>query len=120
MRFPISLLLRRQGLATLQRIRSESAAGRVPAKPLFEGAVLAVAAILMIIPGFLTDVAGLLLFIPPVRIAMWQRIRRGIEVRVERHAADRAASPAVVELDHSQYAAAPRPDSPWRDGGRAT
>ncbi|HWT29471.1 MAG TPA: FxsA family protein [Propylenella sp.] len=112
------LLLRRQGVATLTRIRSESAAGRVPAKPLIEGAVLAVAAILMIIPGFITDLASLLLFIPAVRNAMWQRIRRRVEVSVARYAASRPAATPVLELDHSEYGAAPRADSPWRrDGG---
>ena len=108
------LLLRREGVATLARIRAESAAGRVPGKALIEGAVLAVAALLMIVPGFITDVAGLLLFIPAVRNTIWQQMRQRIEVSVARQQADRPMRQPVIDLDQSAYAREPRVDSPWR------
>jgi UPF0716 protein FxsA len=115
------LLLRRQGVATLMRIRAESAAGRVPAKPLLEGAVLAIAALLLIIPGFITDVAGFLLFIPAVRGALWRRIRGRVEVRMARQEGFRPSAPNVVELDQSEFSSARRVDSPWRrDNGPST
>ncbi len=115
------LLLRRQGVATLMRIRAESAAGRVPAKPLLDGAVLALAALLMITPGFITDIAGLLLFVPAVRGALWRRIRGRLDVRMARQEGFRPVAPNVVELDHSEFSSAPRVDSPWRrDSGPST
>jgi len=111
-----TLLLRRQGVATLMSIREGAAAGRLPARPLFESAVLAIAALLMIVPGFLTDIAGLLLFIPGVRGAIWRRLARRVKVRNVRGEA-RTAPGSVVELEPSEYATAPRPESPWRDRG---
>lgn len=111
-------LLRRQGVATLMRIRADAAAGRLPARPLVEGAVLAIAALLMIVPGFITDAVGILLFIPPVRAALLGRFRRAAGVRTAQ-AQFRPPPAKVVELGEDEYASTrPRPDTPWRPGER--
>lgn len=60
-------LARWQGINTLARINSELAAGRMPAAELSDGAMILVAAALLVTPGFVTDVIGLLLLIPPAR-----------------------------------------------------
>lgn len=115
-----AVLLKRQGVATLNRIRAEVAAGRVPARPVAEGAVIAMAGFLLIVPGFLTGAAGVLLFIPAVRSAIWGRMRRRLEVHMQRRDALRPARPAVIELEPGEYEAPPRPgapDTPWRPGG---
>jgi UPF0716 protein FxsA len=113
-----SILLRRQGMATLMKVQAEVAAGRVPARPIAEGAVLAVAALLIIIPGFVSDIVGILLLIPPVREALWQTIRRRLQIRYTAQGMVSPSRAAVVDLDQSEYGAAPRPDgprnSPWR------
>ncbi len=109
-------LLRRKGLATLERGRAAIRAGQAPARPLFDGALQAVAALLIILPGFITDLMGLALFVPAVRNAIWRRLGRGIEIRSARFGAHRSPPGAVVELDAGDYRSGPRPDSPWRDG----
>jgi UPF0716 protein FxsA len=60
-------LLRRQGMATLQRAQAEMAAQRMPVRELFDGACLLVAGVLLLTPGFLTDAIGFALLIPPLR-----------------------------------------------------
>ena len=75
------VLLRWQGTATLMKIRAEAAGGRVPALPLLEGAVLAIAALLLIVPGFLSDLVGLLLFVPGIRVRLGQRMRHRFEAK---------------------------------------
>ena len=60
-------LLRWQGIATVQRVQQTLARGGLPAVEVVEGLLLVFAAVLMITPGFLTDVAGLLLLLPPLR-----------------------------------------------------
>jgi UPF0716 protein FxsA len=75
-------LLRWQGLTTVQRVQAILARGRLPAVEILEGLLLVVAAVLMITPGFLTDIAGLLLLLPPLRAAcaafiLHQALRRG-------------------------------------------
>lgn len=60
-------VLRRQGKITmgiLQQTRSQLSS---PAAPLAHGALIYVAGILLILPGFFTDAIGLLLLIPPLR-----------------------------------------------------
>ena len=62
-----SWLVSRQGRATWLQFRTELAAGGVPTKPLVHGAMILVAGALLLTPGFLTDVVGLLLLVPAVR-----------------------------------------------------
>lgn len=111
------LLLRHHGLATLMRIKAEIDARRPPARPLAEGALLALASLLIMVPGFLTDIVGLLLLVPFVREALWRRLRGRVTVRAARAGAASFGG-GVVDLERSEYGEAerlrPRPDSPWR------
>ncbi|ESY62702.1 membrane protein FxsA [Mesorhizobium sp. M1050] len=70
-----ALLLRHQGFGVMTRIRAEMDAGRDPSRQLAHGAMIVLAAILLIIPGFITDIIGLLLFLPPVRDLAWRALK---------------------------------------------
>ncbi|WP_420345890.1 FxsA family protein [Pelagibius sp.] len=76
-----SLLLRAQGLATLLRARAQMDQGQVPAREMFEGICLVLAGALLLVPGFVTDALGLLLFIPPVREALRRVIAHRLAAR---------------------------------------
>ena len=65
-------LLRHQGVATLARARASMRAGQPPLAELFDAVCLAVAGLLLLTPGFLTDIAGAALFVPRVRA--WLRL----------------------------------------------
>lgn len=69
-----SYLLRRQGLGALMNVRSQLAAGVNPGRLLADGAMILIAGVLLLTPGFLTDAVGLLLLIPPVRGWIFRRI----------------------------------------------
>lgn len=60
-------IVRHQGLQTLQRLRQELMGGRLPADQILEGVVLIVVGALLCVPGFVTDVAGFLMLVPPLR-----------------------------------------------------
>jgi UPF0716 protein FxsA len=60
-------LARRQRDSALASIPAQLAAGRVPAASLADGPMLMLAALLFVLPGFVTDALGLLLLVPPVR-----------------------------------------------------
>ncbi|HYH18144.1 MAG TPA: FxsA family protein [Azospirillum sp.] len=74
------LLLRRQGLSVLRKAQMAADRGELPVGAVFEGFCVAVGAILLIIPGFLTDAVAVLLLIPPLRnaLGLWlfERMRR--------------------------------------------
>lgn len=75
-----SFLLRWQGVSLLRRIQSEMAAQRLPAKDLVRGAMLVVAGILLLTPGFVTDAIGFLLFVPPIQDAIWSFLKTRIKL----------------------------------------
>jgi UPF0716 protein FxsA len=85
-------LARWQGWQVLQRIRADAAAGRMPADALIDGFLILLAGILLVTPGVITDLFGVVLLIPPARavvkraVAAW--IKRNIEVRVGRATTD--------------------------------
>ena len=60
-------LVRRQGLATAARVQAMVERGESPAFGMLEGLALLVAGVLLLIPGFLTDIAAFVLLIPPLR-----------------------------------------------------
>jgi len=72
-------LARHQGLATLARLQTDLAQGRLPAEPIVEGALILVAAAVLLTPGVLTDAAGFLLLVPPFRRLMIRIATRRFE-----------------------------------------
>lgn len=66
-------LARYQGLATLQRLQATMARGETPAIEMFEGVLLLVGALLLLTPGFMTDLLGFACLIPATRraLAFW-------------------------------------------------
>lgn len=79
-------LARWQGWQVLQRLRSDAAAGRMPADAMIDAFLILLAGILLVTPGVMSDLMGVALLIPPARsvvkraVAAW--IKRNIEVRV--------------------------------------
>ena len=76
-------VVKRQGIGTLARMRAELDDGRIPTGPMTDGGLLALAGFLLLIPGFVTDVFGLALLVPPVR----RGVRRGLGHRFSVRAA---------------------------------
>lgn len=60
-------LMRQQGLQALARLQERLSSGGDPVGPIAHGALILVAGILLLTPGFFTDTVGLLLLLPPVR-----------------------------------------------------
>ncbi|MER9319786.1 membrane protein FxsA [Mesorhizobium sp. M0659] len=116
------LLLRHQGFGVMARVRAEMAGGGDPSRQLAHGAMIVVAAILLIIPGFITDIIGLLLFLPPVRDLAWRRLKGRIVVATDFTAGGfRGRSrDKVIDLDDGDYSReddfnrGPDHNSPWR------
>jgi len=63
-------MLRHQGLSTLMRAQQRMDQGEVPGQEMAEGILLAVGGVLLVTPGFVTDVIGFSCLIPGVRRAL--------------------------------------------------
>lgn len=79
-------LLRREGAKALRALREAQQAGRTPALEAVEGVLVLLGGLMMMMPGFVTDLLGLLLVLPLTRrfsarialgrIARWLQIGR--------------------------------------------
>jgi UPF0716 protein FxsA len=56
-----------QGAQIIAKIRSALNQGQLPGRDLLQGAMILAGGILLVTPGFLTDLAGLSLLFPPTR-----------------------------------------------------
>jgi UPF0716 protein FxsA len=75
-------LVKREGLGVLMRVQGQLAEGRTPTKDLVDGFILIVAGALMFAPGFLSDVVGILLILPPTRAVVRRLVLRSFRKRV--------------------------------------
>ena len=71
-------MLRRQGFSTLFRARQKIDEGKLPAKEIAEGIMLAISGALMLTPGFVTDAIGFALLIPWVRNRLFENFRGNV------------------------------------------
>lgn len=78
-------LLRLQGMSTLGRAQHNMAQGQLPAMEMMEGVALAVAGILLITPGFITDSIGFLLLLPVTRRAIIRSLMKQATVYTSMH-----------------------------------
>ncbi|MFN0089556.1 MAG: FxsA family protein [Acidimicrobiales bacterium] len=100
-------LVKREGLGLLARIQGQLKRGELPGASLVDGFLVLFAGALLLTPGFLTDLLGIALLLPPVRAAvrtvLMRRFRHRVAVRVERAAGfdrfERFGGGPVVDAD---------------------
>jgi len=102
-----SLLLRSQGRAVWRRFNEVLARGSVPHREVVDGVLIIFGGAFLLTPGFLTDVVGVVLLIPPTRVL----VRRYIVRRLGRGAiaGGRSRQDYDVEGSASEYDERPRP-----------
>jgi UPF0716 protein FxsA len=71
-----SFLLKHQGRGAWRRFNEALAQRRFPGKEVADGVLIVIGGTLLLTPGFLTDIAGLLLLIPPTRAIARRMLRR--------------------------------------------
>jgi UPF0716 protein FxsA len=77
-----SLLLRTQGRSVWRRFNETLAAGRMPHREVLDGVLVIFGGAFLITPGFLTDIVGLVLLIPPTRAVIRRVVVRRLGRRV--------------------------------------
>ncbi|MGI8715294.1 MAG: FxsA family protein [Solirubrobacteraceae bacterium] len=89
-----SWLLRSEGRAAWRRLTEAVAAGRPPAKEAINGGLALVGGVLLMVPGFITDVLGALLLLAPTRSLVRRAIERNLQSRVVQRAARFSRGPS--------------------------
>ena len=69
-------LVRSQGLQTLLTVQQRLEKGELPAEQIIEGLMIAIAGVLLLTPGFVTDTLGMLLLLPICRKFLAKKIQQ--------------------------------------------
>lgn len=93
-------LARREGTRAWANVRSELADGRLPDRELLHALLVLVSGVLLVTPGVLTDAAGLLLLIQPLRAALVGRVRYRFSVRAGLQVSGAAAGSSAGDSWH--------------------
>ncbi len=104
------LVIRRQGLQSMAELRRTTALGRDPTGMVADGAIVAFAGILLILPGFLTDTLGLLLLLPPLRHRLIQALAARVTLGTTGEpfgTSRRRSGPDVIDGEYFEVVEAP-------------
>jgi UPF0716 protein FxsA len=83
--------MRTEGRVVWRHFSAALAEGRPPGREMIEGALVALGGLLLMVPGFISDVFGLLLLFPPTRMLVGGRLVRRIQHRLVARAGRSAA-----------------------------
>src|SRR5919197_6234442 len=76
-----SALMRAQGRAAWRRFNEAIGAGRAPTREVLDGVLVIFGGALLLTPGFITDVFGLLFLLPPTRAVVRRLLVRSLSRR---------------------------------------
>ncbi|MCZ4432681.1 membrane protein FxsA [Agrobacterium sp. SOY23] len=119
------LILRLGGIGMVRNLQDAGRTGAQPADELVNGAMRVVAGILLFIPGFITDILGLLLLSPAIRRFFWKAFGPRVVVSGSfrqsgpqsgsgfRNDREPAGNSKVVDLDEEEFHREGPRDSPW-------
>jgi UPF0716 protein FxsA len=75
-------LAKHEGFIVLARTRQQLEAGRIPSNELIDGVLVLTGGILLLTPGFVTDIFGIVLLFPPTRAGIRAFVRRRLRFSV--------------------------------------
>jgi UPF0716 protein FxsA len=77
-----ALLLRAQGRSVWRRFNTAIAEGKMPHREVIDGVLVIFGGAFLITPGFITDIVGVLLLLPPTRSVIRSAVARRLGRRV--------------------------------------
>jgi UPF0716 protein FxsA len=101
-----ALLFKSQGRSVWRRFNRTMSEGRVPHREVVDGVLVIFGGAFLITPGFVTDIAGILLLLPPTRAVIRRLLIRRLGRRVVVAAPQRGYD---VEGSAREYEDAPQP-----------
>lgn len=92
--WPLGLwLTKAEGRVAWRRLSAAVAAGRPPGREAIDGALVLAGGVMLMIPGFITDIVGLCLLLPPARKLAGGAVARNFQSRLVVNATRFARSP---------------------------
>ncbi|GAA4658880.1 FxsA family protein [Bartonella pachyuromydis] len=104
-----SILLRIQGVSLLKNIQHELIQGHRLENNIINDAFVIVGAILLILPGFVSDILGILILIKPIRSLIWHFLSS-----FKNKTNTQNDSEKIIDLNAEDYKVHYTTESPWR------
>ena len=101
-----ALVLRWQGTAALREMQARLQRGEMPARAMGDTMLIGLGGLLLLLPGYFTDVVGLLLLLPWTRELIYRLLARNLKVVEVSTSYRRPGDPELIDLDRGD----------WRDG----
>src|SRR5689334_13504364 len=99
--------MKSQGRAVWRRFSETLGAGRIPHREIVDGVLIIFGGAFLITPGFITDIHGFLLLIPPTRSLFRRSLQKRLEVRAVGSRDRRAPRDYDVEGTATEHQEAP-------------
>ena len=77
-----AVLVKRQGMLVLSKIKNQFDEGRLPTDSLLEGLLILMGGIFLITPGIMTDAVGFLLIIPQSRVVILDYVKKFLRYKL--------------------------------------
>ena len=101
-----SLVIRMQGLSLINEMRSTVNRGQLPARAIADAMMVGLAGLLLLLPGYFSDLIGILLLIPPVRNVIYEFLKSRIKIVPNVAAGYARPSPppeGTIDLDETDW-----------------
>lgn len=103
---------RRAGLGSLRRLQQALDAKRPPVAEVFDGFCVLLAGGLLVLPGFVTDIVGVILLLPPVRALLYKAVARRMERQAARRPTPGPRGVPVIEGEYEEIEPPAEPRAP--------
>ncbi|WP_208437223.1 FxsA family protein [Bartonella taylorii] len=112
-----TILLRIQGVSILKNMQREIIQRHTVENNIINDAFIILSAILLILPGFVSDILGILLLIGPIRSIVWlffSSFKNKINTHTKNKTNDQHDSEKIIDLKAEDYKIHNTTESPWR------
>ncbi|WP_438721877.1 FxsA family protein [Bartonella rochalimae] len=104
------ILLRMKGIGLIKNIQSKLLQGQALEHYIANDALIILGAVLLTLPGFISDICGILLLIKPIRVFIWNLFLSLIN-KTNSNAQNK--SEKIIELNPEDYQSYKTEKSPW-------
>ena len=94
-----ALVLRWQGMGVIRQMQLRFSRGEMPARQMGDAVLIGLAGVLLLLPGYFTDLVGLVLLLPWTRALIYRLLVRHLKVVEVTSAEYRAVDPGMIELN---------------------
>jgi UPF0716 protein FxsA len=98
-----AMVLRWQGVAAVRELQARIQRGEMPGRQIGDTMLIGLGGLLLLLPGYFTDLVGLLLLLPWTRELIYRLLARNLKVVDVTTSYRRVDDPELIELDRGDY-----------------